>query len=120
MDQICLVIPVLQGKSDDARAFMRELEESRKAEYDGSERRIGITKEVWYLAHLNGGDGLIAYIESGDFANALTLFSQSQADFDLWFKRRLADSTGVDLNNPPEMTLPELLSSYAGEAVTAS
>jgi Family of unknown function (DUF6176) len=120
MDQICLVIPVLQGKSDDARAFMRELEESRKAEYDRSERRIGITKEVWYLAHLNGGDGLVAYIESGDFANALTLFSQSQADFDLWFKRRLADSTGVDLNDPPEMTLPELLSSYAGEAVTAS
>jgi len=116
MDQICLVIPVLQGKSDDARAFMRELEESRKAEYDRSERRIGITKEVWYLAHLNGSDGLVAYMESRDFAEALKLFSQSQDDFDLWFKRRLADSTGVDLNNPPEMTLPELLSSYAGEA----
>jgi hypothetical protein len=120
MDQICLVIPVLQGKSDDARAFMHELEESHKAEYDRSEQRIGITKEVWYMARLNGGDGLVAYIESGDFADALERFSQSQDDFDLWFKRRLADSTGVDLNNPPEMTLPELLSSYAGEAVTPS
>jgi hypothetical protein len=120
MDQICLVIPVLQGKSDDARAFMRELEESRKAEYDRSERRIGITKEVWYLAHLNGRDGLVAYLESRDFAEALKQFSQSQDDFDLWFKRRLADSTGVDLNNPPEMTLPELLSSYAEEAATVT
>src|SRR6266540_2941901 len=116
MDQICLVIPVLQGKSDDARAFMRELEESRKAEYDRSEQRIGITKEVWYLAHLNGSDALVAYMESQNFGEALTRFSQSQDEFDLWFKRRLADSTGVDLNNPPEMTLPELLSSYAGEA----
>jgi hypothetical protein len=26
--------------------------------------------------------------------------------------RRLADSTGVDLNNPPQMTLPELTSGY--------
>jgi hypothetical protein len=43
----------------------------------------------------------------------LGLFSRSRDDFDMWFKRRLADATGVDLNNPPEMTLPELLSSYS-------
>jgi hypothetical protein len=116
MDQICLVIAVLQGKSDDARDFMRELEESRKADYDRSEQRIGITKEVWYLAHLNGSDALVAYIESRDFGEALKLFSESQEEFDLWFKRRLADSTGVDLNDPPEMALPELLSSYEAEA----
>jgi hypothetical protein len=115
MDQICLVISVLQGKSDDARDFMRELEESRKADYGRSEQRIGITKEVWYLAHLNGSDALVAYMESQNFGEALTRFSQSQDEFDLWFKRRLADSTGVDLNNPPEMTLPELLSSYEAE-----
>jgi hypothetical protein len=48
-----------------------------------------------------------------NFANALGLFSSSQDDFDLWFKRRLAESTGVDLNTPPEMSLPELLSSYS-------
>lgn len=119
MDQICLVIPVLAGKSDDARDFMRELEQSRKADYDRSERRIGIRKEVWYLAHLNGSDALVAYMESRDFPEALKLFSQSQDEFDLWFKRRLADSTGVDLNNPPEMTLPELLSSYEAGAAAA-
>ena len=50
---------------------------------------------------------------------ALTRFSGSQNDFDLWFKRRLADSTGIDLNNPPEMTLPELLSSYSSEIAVA-
>jgi len=44
--------------------------------------------------------------------DALGLFSQSRDEFDLWFKRRLADSTGVDLNDPPPMELPELLSSY--------
>lgn len=54
-------------------------------------------------------------MESQNFGEALTRFSQSQDEFDLWFKRRLADSTGVDLNNPPEMTLPELLSSYEAE-----
>jgi len=113
MEQICLVIPIVEGKSDDARDFMRELEQSRKSEYEQSEQRIGITKEAWFLAGGTTGDLLVAYIETDDFANALGLFSRSQDDFDLWFKRRLADSTGLDLNTPPEMSLPELLSSYS-------
>jgi hypothetical protein len=113
MNQICLVIPITPGKSDDARDFMRELEHERKAEYGQSERRIGIAKEVWYLARTPGGDQFVAYMETTDFGKALSLFSASRDEFDMWFKRRLADSTGLDLNNPPSMQLPELLSSYS-------
>ncbi len=116
MDQICLAIPVLDGKTGSAREFMRELEESRKEDYARSEQRIGIDKEVWYLAHVGAQDLYVAYMESTDFAHALKLFSASRDEFDLWFKRQLADVTGVDLNNPPEMSLPELLSSYSAEA----
>jgi hypothetical protein len=113
MDQICLVVPITPGKTEDARDFMRELEEKRKPDYDRSERRIGITKEVWYLARTPGGDQFVAYMESTDFGRALSLFSGSQDEFDLWFKRRLAGSTGLDLNTPPSGPLPELLSSYS-------
>jgi len=80
---------------------MRELEDKRKPDYDRSERRIGVTKEVWYLAHTPIGDQFVAYVEAEDFAGALSLFSGSQEKFDLWFKRRLADSTGLGLNTPP-------------------
>jgi hypothetical protein len=62
MDQVCAAFPVLPGKADAARSFMRELETQRKAQYDRSERRIGITKEVWYLAQLPSGDHLVGYI----------------------------------------------------------
>ena len=51
---------------------MDELEQSRMAEYAASEERIGITKEVWFLAGTPGGDTLVAYIESDDFGEALT------------------------------------------------
>jgi hypothetical protein len=119
MEQICLVLQVKPGGADDAGAFMRELEASRKGEYASSEQRIGITKEVWFLAALTGGDALVAYMETNDFANALRLFSQSDDEFDMWFKRRLADTTGVDLNDPPEISLPELLSSYSADEVAA-
>jgi hypothetical protein len=67
---------------------MRELEEKRKPDYDRSERRIGITKEAWYLARTPGGDQFVAYMETPDFGQALSLFSGSQDEFDLWFKRR--------------------------------
>jgi hypothetical protein len=113
MDQICLVVPIISGKTGDAQAFMREMEGERKHEYDRSERRIGITKEVWYLAHTPSGDQLVVYMESADFGRALSMFSGSQDEFDMWFKRRLADSTGLDLNTPPSGPLPELLSSYS-------
>ncbi len=113
MDQVCAVFPVLPSKSGAARDFMRQLDTERKAEFDRSERRIGITKEVWFLAQVPAGDVLVGYMESKDFNNAIGMFSQSQDVFDIWFKRRFAEITGFDFNNlPPGMKLPELLSSY--------
>jgi len=113
MDHVCLVMPILPGKSDDARDFMRELDGPRKGEFDRSERRIGIGKELWYLATLPGGDQLVGYMEAVDFNQAVGQFSASQDSFDLWFKKRMADVTGVDLNNiPPGFAPPQLLSHY--------
>lgn len=111
MDHTCLVVPVLPGKDDDVRAFYEEVE-SRKEEFDESEQRLGITKEVAWLAAVEGGTAMVIYIESGDFAQAFSTFVQSQEEFDLWFKQRVLDVSGLDLNNPPEMALPEVLSVY--------
>ncbi len=112
MDRVCLVLPILAGKTEDARAFQRELDGPRKREYEVSEGRIGIDREFWFLASGPSGDQFVAYMESPDFNKALGMFVESRDEFDLWFKERLANATGVDLNNPPEIQLPELLSTY--------
>jgi len=112
MDHICLVAPVQDGKADAAQAFMHDLDRSRRDEYDRSEQRIGITKEVWFLAPTQAGELLLGYIESDDFNSAFTQFVASRDEFDLWFKERFADVTGIDLNDPPEMQLPQVLSAY--------
>jgi hypothetical protein len=112
MDHICFALPILPGKTEDARAFQGELDGSRKGEYAASEERIGIAREFWFLQQTPQGDMLLAYMESRDFAAALGQFSKSQDGFDRWFKQRLADVTGVDLNTPPSGPLSELLSSY--------
>ena len=113
MDHVCAVFPILPGKTEAARAFQRELVEKRMDEYDRSERRIGITTEHWFIASVPGGDQLIVYIESADFGKAIGQFSASRDEFDMWFKQQVLDATGFDFNNlPPDMTLPELVSSY--------
>jgi hypothetical protein len=119
MDHICLAIPVTAGKSSAARTFMQQLDGDRRAEYDASERRLGITKEVWFLAPAPAGDQLIGYMESADFGRALTLFVGSRDPFDLWFKEQMRVVTGVDLNNPPANMAPaELLSTYEAAGVS--
>jgi hypothetical protein len=110
---VCLVLPILPGKTADARAFLREVDGPRKAEFDLSERRIGITKELWFLASLPTGDQLVGYLEAASFSAAVAQFSASQDPFDLWFKAQVADVAGVDFNNiPPGFAPPELLSHY--------
>jgi len=112
MDQICLVVPITPGKAEDARDVMRELGQQRRQDYDRSERRIGITQEVWCLARAPAGDQFAACMECSGFGRALPVFSGSRDEFDVWFKRRLAGSAGLDLNTPPCGQLPGLLSSY--------
>ena len=113
MDCICLALPIVADKTAAARTFLQQLDTTRRAEFDESERRIGITKELWYLATLPGGDQLVGYLEANNFGQAVGQFSASRDPFDLWFKKRMADVTGVDFNNiPPGFAPPELLSHY--------
>src|SRR5205823_6168558 len=72
VDQVCLALPVLPGKTEALRDFMRELEGPRKQAFAASERRIDITKESWYLQSTPQGDLLLAYMESPDIGRALS------------------------------------------------
>ena len=55
---------------------------------------------------------LVAYIEAPDFLHSLRAFAASRDAFDVWFKHQLLQVSGVDLNQPSHIALPELLSSY--------
>src|SRR4051812_16603369 len=113
MDHVCIALPILPGKSADARAFQRELDTTRKAEYTVSEGRLGIPREYWFIAELPVGDLLIGYFDAQDANVALGAFIQSQDEFDLWFKAKEKTPPGLDLNTPPaDMKLPEIVSTF--------
>lgn len=113
MDHVCLVFPILPGKTAQARTFQKDLDTTRKAEYAVSEGRLGIPREYWYIAELPAGDLLIGVFDAPDANATIGSFVKSQDDFDLWFKGQVKNATGVDLNNPPaDMKLPELVSTF--------
>jgi hypothetical protein len=112
MEYALFALPLLEGKSDTARAFLQELEAGRKADYAASEQRLGITKEVWAIQGTPMGELFVVFFQAPDIPGAVGQFVGSRDDFDLWFKERVKESTGVDLNVPPPGALSEILSVY--------
>jgi hypothetical protein len=56
VDQTIFALPILPGQAAAARAFLSELEGPRKGQYAASERRLGLTKEVWAIQAGPQGD----------------------------------------------------------------
>jgi hypothetical protein len=71
-----------------------------------------VRQESWFIAHDGDEETLIAFVTYDDFGRAVKIFSESKDAFDVWFKERLNACTGVDLNDPPALVLPQLASHY--------
>ena len=112
MDQTLFALPILGGHTDDARAFLRELEGERKGQYAASERRLGLTREIWAIQRTPTGDLFVVYFAGADIGRAFGQFAASEDEFDRWFKARVLQTTGVDLKTPPPGPMSEILSDY--------
>ena len=112
MEYALFSLPIQPGKTQSARQFLEELEQRRKDEYAASERRLGITKEVWALQEAPQGDRFMVFFQSSDIGGAVRQFVGSRDGFDVWFKGQVKETTGVDLNVPPPGPLSEILSVY--------
>ena len=115
MENALFALPILEGKAAAARAFLAELEGSRKADYATSEQRLGITKEVWAMQNTPMGDLFVVFFQAPDIPGAVGQFIQSSDAFDLWFKDQVKAATAVDLNVPPAGPLSDVLSIYEAE-----
>lgn len=118
MATIMMALPIKPGQEQAARSFAQECIGPRFAEYDASERRIGIPVENWYLLHAGGSAYFIIQVEGPDLLASLGAFIGSQEPFDRWFKEQLDAFTGVDLNAgpPPAEMMAETLAEYSVSA----
>jgi hypothetical protein len=100
--------PVLPGKEDEARRFAQETLE-RREEFDRSQERLRTTRDEWSLQQTPMGSLLIVRFEADDVGQAFAGLAQSTDPFDVWFRQRVLDTTGVDLIRPMESPPPEII-----------
>ncbi|MDQ3512596.1 MAG: DUF6176 family protein [Chloroflexota bacterium] len=112
MDQTLFAMPILPGKTEAARAFLRELDGPRKQELAACDQHLGIVKETWAIQQTPQGDLLVGYVAGEDVGRAFTQFAASQDEFDRWFKQQMQEVTGADLNAPPTGPISEILADF--------
>ncbi len=109
MEQTLFALPILPGKTEAARAFLQEVQGSRIQELAICGQGVGIDREVWAIQETPQGDMYLAYVTGENIAEAFTQFAASQTEFDRWFKQRLQETTGADMNAPPSGPISKIL-----------
>ena len=94
-----MMLPVLPGIKDTLSAFTTALMGERKPEMDLAQATV--TKETWHLIETPMGDFCIVYFEAPDPMAVLTGLATSEEPFDVWFRDRVQEITGIDIASPP-------------------
>jgi len=96
-----IVWPILPGKQEAWRRFCQALLGGRLREYTESRRRLGITKEMVWLAQTPQSDLAIVYLEATHPEQVLLRLGASDIPFDCWLRKQLLELHGLDLTQPP-------------------
>ena len=109
MPALGFVAPVLPGKTEIDRAAMASCRTGdRKAAYEESRRRAGITRESVWLQSTPMGDLVVVYFEADDVDKAMATLATSDDPFDRWFRDLVRDVHGISLEDgfpPPEQMI---------------
>jgi len=110
-------VPILPGKAEEWKQFAKELQGSRRVEYEASRRRVGLTKEVAALQRTPMGDFAVIYGETvGDAEEANRKLATSTDPFDVWFRQKVLELHGLDLTQPPPEPQPEVCHEWNASA----
>ena len=94
---ITLITPILPGKAEAWRRFVQELMEARRAEYEESRRRLGITGEQAWIAETLHMAVAIITIDTHQPEQLISQLATSDLSFDRWLREQLLTLQGLDL-----------------------
>lgn len=102
------MFPILPGKEDAARAWIKEVAGPRRAGFDAMQRRSAIERETLTLMSTPMGSFMLVWFD-GDIEKAFGEVATGQDEFTTWHRAQLSAVTGIDLSQPEEGPLPELM-----------
>ena len=101
------MFPILPGKEDTFRAWVKEVAGPRKDGFDALNRRGDITRETWTLQTTPGGSFFLLWFE-GNVEKAFEDVATGQDGFTVWHRAQLLEIFGLDVSEPEEGPPPEL------------
>lgn len=119
MSNVGFAFPVLPGKESIAREVSDQLR-SRRAEFQESRRRAGVSLERAYLQKAPDGTVLVvAYVEAqGSFGDVLRSYLTSGLELDRYFVEKNSEMTGIDFAAAPQGPEPELVREWTASGRT--
>jgi len=104
MEYYAFANPVLPGKIDAWKSYIKEMNGPRNEERIESRKRVGLTMERVWLQHTTMGDFAVVYWEAKDISKVFAGFMKSDMPFDKWFRDKiLVEVHGMDVSSPPPM-----------------
>jgi len=108
MPMMAVAFPILPGKTAEWRAWMEELNGSRRQEFVDSRRRAGVHEQT-FLQPTPMGDLVIVTLEGDDPGQAFGQMMGATDAFATWFLERAQAVHGVDLTVPMTGSPSELV-----------
>ena len=96
--------PVLPGKTEEWKNYIKEMLGPRNKEFKESREKVGLNIERVWLQHMPTGDFAVVYWEADDINKVFEGLMQSEAPFDKWFREKVfVGIHGMDVSKPPPM-----------------
>ena len=109
---LILALPIVRGKEEEWRRFAQELQETYPREYEDFRRRLGVRAERVWLMQESCGEVALAYAEVEAPEVVIRRLAASEEPFDAWFKEKLLELHGYDLDGSRPRAEPELVFGY--------
>jgi hypothetical protein len=104
MAHYAFINPVVAGKVEAWRNYIKEMNGPRKNEFKESRKKAGLAVEKVWLQHTPMGDFAVVYWEAQDIGKVFEGLVKSDAPFDKWFRDKiLVEVHGMDFSKMPPM-----------------
>ena len=103
-----IAIPILPGKEGEWKKWHHELTTTRYNDFANSRRKMNVHERT-FIQHTPMGDLVIVTLEGDDPQSAFAQFATSNDEFTKWFVEGVKQAHGVDLTQPPQGPMPELI-----------
>jgi hypothetical protein len=111
---VAVIAPIRPGASENWRRYLQELTDSRRADYEASRRRWGITGERAWLIETATGVVAIMAVTTTQPEHVVERLVAGDLPLERRFREQLLAAQGVDLTHLSTQPLVELVFDWFG------